>query len=151
MTPHIALALLLSISTVPLAATAATAAEEPMQSILREAGDSELSDFHWKKRLVVVFADSPDDPRYIEQMELLRDRPDMLNERDVVVLTDTDPDARSPARMKLRPRGFMMVLMGKDGTVELRKPQPWTIREITRSIDKMPIRRREIDERRGSD
>ena len=58
------------------------------------------------------------------------------------------PDAKLPLRQRLRPRGFMLVLVGKDGVVELRKPLPWTVREITRSIDKMPIRQREVEERR---
>ena len=53
-------------------------------------------------------------------------------------------------RKKLRPRGFMLVLVGKDGGVKLRKPSPWTVREITRSIDKFPDRQREVEERRGS-
>ena len=64
--------------------------------------------------------------------------------RDVVVLTDTNPDARQPLRLRMRPRGFMLVLVGKDGGIKLRKPFPWSVREISRSIDKMPIRQREI-------
>ena len=39
-----------------------------------------------------------------------------------------------------------MVLIGKDGGVKLRKPSPWSTREISRSIDKMPMRQREIRE-----
>ena len=65
-------------------------------------------------------------------------------ERDVVVITDTDPEGRSALRKKLRPRGFMLTLIGKDGGVKLRKPFPWDVRELTRQIDKMPIRRQEI-------
>ena len=106
----------------------------------------DLSEFRWKKRPVLVFADSGDDPAYIEQIELLRERPEELLERDVIVLTDTDPEARAALRLKLRPRGFMLVLVGKDGGVKLRKPFPWDVREITRSIDKMPMRQREIRE-----
>lgn len=106
----------------------------------------DLSEFRWKKRPVLVFADSDDDPAYIEQIELLRERPEELLERDVIVLTDTDPEARAALRLKLRPRGFMLVLVGKDGGVKLRKPFPWDVREITRSIDKMPMRQREIRE-----
>jgi DNA-binding IscR family transcriptional regulator len=68
----------------------------------------------------------------------------------VIVLTDTDPKARSALRKKLRPRGFMLVIIGKDGGVKLRKPHPWSVREITRSIDKFPSRLREVEERRGS-
>lgn len=110
----------------------------------------ELSTFLWEKRPIIVFADSPDDPRFAEQMALLNADLEELRDRDVVVLTDTDPDARSSLRLKLRPRGFMMALVGKDGGVKLRKPLPWTVREITRSIDKMPIRQREVEERRNS-
>jgi hypothetical protein len=36
------------------------------------------------------------------------------------------------------------VIMGKDGEVELRKPRPWDVREISRTIDKMPLRQQEI-------
>ena len=42
-----------------------------------------------------------------------------------------------------------MVLIGKDGSVKLRKPLPWDVREISRTIDKMPVRQREIRERRS--
>jgi hypothetical protein len=62
----------------------------------------------------------------------------------VVVITDTVPEPISDLRRKLRPRGFMLVLMSKEGTVNVRKPFPWDVREISRSIDKMPIRQREI-------
>jgi len=115
-------------------------------TLFRAADMADLSEFHWKKRPVVVFADSENDPAFIEQMELLAARPDALHDRDVIVLTDTDPAARSPLRLKMRPRGFMLVLVGKDGGIKLRKPFPWDVREISRSIDKMPIRQREIRE-----
>ena len=129
-------------------------ADEPIsvstEVLLGTTENVELSDFLWQKRPIIVFADSPDDPRFAQQMELLKSDLDELQTRDVVVLTDTDPDARSAIRLKLRPRGFMMVLVGKDGTVKLRKPLPWTVREVSRTIDKMPIRRREVEERRNS-
>ena len=124
------------------------AAPQPTD-LIQPAGMSDLSEFLWIKRPVVVFADSPADPRYAEQIELLTARLDELAARDVVVLTDTDPAAASPLRRKLRPRGFMLVLVGKDGGVKLRKPAPWSVREITRSIDKMPMRQREIRESLG--
>lgn len=112
---------------------------------------ADLSEFRWKKRPVVVFADSANNPAFIEQMELLRAQPEELAVRDVIVLTDTDPDARAPLRLKMRPRGFMLVLVGKDGEIELRKPFPWSVRELTRSIDKMPMRQREIREHKESE
>jgi len=114
--------------------------------VVRNAVDTDLSEFKWKQRPVVVFADSADDPAFIEQLELLANGAEDLTERDVVVIVDTDPDARSDIRLKMRPRGFMLTLVGKDGAIKLRKPFPWSVREISRSIDKMPMRQREIRE-----
>lgn len=108
-----------------------------------------IESFLWLNRPIVVFADSPADPRFVEQMTLLEADVAALAERDVVVLTDTDPRAESPLRTELRPRGFMMVVIGKDGGVKLRKPFPWDVREISRVIDKMPMRQQEIRDRRG--
>lgn len=108
-----------------------------------------LAEYLWKKRPVIVFADTPDDPQFQLQLELLAEDADQLEERDVVVLTDTDPAAASPLRQKLRPRGFQLVLIGKDGKVKLRKPRPWTVREISRAIDKEPLRQQEIRQRLG--
>ncbi|WP_109466501.1 DUF4174 domain-containing protein [Albibacillus kandeliae] len=134
---------------IPALTFAQDASSTEAAPLIRPAGDSDLPEFLWVARPVVVFADSPNDPSFIEQMELLESGQEMLAVRDVVVLTDTDPSARGPLRKKLRPRGFALVLIAKDGTVELRKPLPWTVRELTRSIDKMPDRQREVEERRG--
>ncbi|OAO01429.1 hypothetical protein A8B76_24020 [Roseovarius indicus] len=109
----------------------------------------ELEDFMWIKRPLVVFADSPADPRYVQQMEYITERLDDLDRRDVVVLTDTDKGADTALRKELRPRGFMLVLIGKDGTIYLRKPLPWSVREISRVIDKLPMRQQEVRDRRG--
>lgn len=124
----------------------AQAAEDALQVL--EAADVTLEQFQWVKRLVVVFADTPADPRFAEQMRLLLARPGDLVERDVVVITDTDPSAATGIRKALRPRGFALVLVGKDGGVKLRKPAPWDTRELSRSIDKMPLRQEELRERR---
>lgn len=126
----------------PLPAAGITETEAP--ALVQPAAERDLSEFVWKKRPIIVFADSPNDPAFVNQMELLTARADALAERDVVVLTDTDPSTLSPARKKLRPRGFMLAILNKEGRVQLRKPFPWDVREITRSIDKMPIRQREI-------
>jgi hypothetical protein len=122
--------------------------EPPLIPIIRPAENVDLNEFLWINRPVIVFADSPADPSFIEQIELFERDLDPLRDRDVVVLTDTDPDAMSPARKQLRPRGFAMVLVAKDGAVSLRKPKPYTVRELTRVIDKMPDRQREVRERR---
>jgi len=147
MKPFTTLTLALAL-VLPLQVRAATDPEA--EPLFLEAGELTLEDFKWEKRPVVVFADSPLDPMYRRQMEALELLPDDLIERDVVVITDTDPDAMSPIRQALRPRGFMLVLIGKDGQIKLRKPQPWDVREISHSIDKLPERKQEIRDRRAA-
>lgn len=113
-----------------------------------DAADITPSDFIWQARPLVVFAQSPLDPAFIEQMDLLTDRIDEMAERDVIIITDTDPQNPSALRTALRPRAFMLTLIGKDGRTALRKPAPWDVRELSRTIDKMPMRQQEIIDRR---
>lgn len=125
-------------------AQAQTLFEPDFPLVILNAADTDLNEFVWKKRPVIVFADSENDPAFIEQMELLISRPEALTERDVVIIVDTDAETLSPIRRRMRPRGFMLTLVGKDGDLKLRKPFPQDVREITASIDKMPIRKREV-------
>ena len=143
------------VSATPLAAADA-ALEDPVAAWqaepaqVFEADSIELDAFRWVARPIVVFADTPADPRFQEQMELLQARTGELVERDVIVITDSDPAAATEVRRKLRPRGFMVALIGKDGGVKLRKPFPWDVRELSRTIDKMPMRQQEIRDRRAA-
>ena len=133
----------------PLAALAQTDGDGPAPGLIAPAHEYELAEFQWLFRPIVVFADTKADPRFSQQMERLQAELDLLAERDVLILTDTDPALNSPARQQLRPRGFQFVLLGKDGRVLMRRPSPQSVREITRSIDKLATRQREIEERRG--
>ena len=117
--------------------------------VMIEAPGAVLEDFHWFARPLIIFADSENDPRFVQQMEYIDDDWMDLAERDVIVVVDTDPAAKSAIREELRPRGFMLVLIGKDGFKYLRKPLPWDVREISRSIDKMPLRQQELKDMRG--
>lgn len=103
-----------------------------------------LSEHLWVSRPVVIFAPSAEDPRLIQQLEWLELEAEAMEERDVVVVVDTDPDGESDLRKKYRPRGFTLLLVGKDGQVKLRKPFPWDVRELSRAIDKMPMRKQEL-------
>jgi hypothetical protein len=107
-----------------------------------------LESFLYMRRPVVVFADSPDQPQFVQQMRLLSANPSVLEERDAVVIFDTDPQGGSAVRSRLRPRGFSLVIMEKDGSVIRRKPAPADLREIAATIDRTPLRRQEMLERR---
>ena len=133
-----------------LAASAVTAQETAAPKLAPiPASDVALADFLWLKRPIVVFADSPNDPAFVTQLLNLAEDPGELEKRDVVILTDSDPANPSEARETLRPRGFSMVLLDKDGAVKLRKPLPWSVREIVRAIDKFPLRQQEIRDQRA--
>jgi len=146
---------LLLLVPVPLWAENAPAPVEPAAQETPAVGpiaaaDVVLDELMFLRRPVVVFADSPADPTFIRQMQLIeRDLP-ALDQRDVVVIVDTDPEAKSAIRQKLRPRGFSLVLMEKDLKPVIRKPLPWDVREIVAAIDKFPLRRQEMLDRQPS-
>lgn len=127
----------------PQPATPAGRSDTPALHIL-PASETTPDEFLWQARPVVVFADTAADPAFRLQIEELHRLPAALAERDVVVITDTDPDGGSAWRQRLHPRGFSLVIMDKDGQIKQRKPQPWSVREITLAIDKFPLRREEI-------
>ena len=113
-----------------------------------DGAEINLDELTWVVRPLVIFADTPSDPRFQQQMDLILAEVDRLAERDVMIIVDTDDETMSDVRTTLRPRGYMMALVGKDGRVALRKPEPWSVRELSRSIDKMPLRQQEISDRR---
>jgi hypothetical protein len=129
-----------------------TSETEPAEAsqVILPGEESDLTEFKWIKRPLVVFADSPNDPRYIQQMDFITQRLEYLRERDVVVVTDTSPEQRSPIRQRMRPRGFQVVLVDKDGDVFQRKPLPISVRELSRLIDKLPMRQQEIRDGGGA-
>ncbi|MGR3505428.1 MAG: DUF4174 domain-containing protein [Paracoccaceae bacterium] len=132
-------------------AGAADTAEGPPELPVMSGDDVDLKEFLWLKRPIVVFADTPNDPSFIQQMDFLEEDIPAILLRDIIVVTDTDPAAKSELRRTLRPRGFMLVLMDKDGGVKMRKPAPWDMREIRRSIDKWPTRQQEIRDNLGKE
>lgn len=125
-----------------------SATEAITEATVRPAGDQRLDDFRWQNRLVIVFADTAQDPAFAQQMRWIAERPGDLESRDVIVLTDTDPATPGPLRDSMRPRGFSVVLVDKDGIVNQRKPFPQELRELTRAIDRMPVRQEEIRRQR---
>jgi hypothetical protein len=112
------------------------------------AAQPTLEELRWIARPLVIFADSANDPRFRQQLNMLAERESELLDRDVVILTDTDPAARGPLRVELRPRDFGLVLIDRDGTVVQRRPSPTTAREIINLIDRLPSRRQEIGSQR---
>lgn len=137
--------LALAIPALPLTSRADEAPEAAFAPV--PADQVVEADLLFLRRPVVIFADSPADPAFVRQMELLARSYDELAVRDFILIIDTDPANPSALRKKLRPRGFSLVLMDKDWRTSIRKPLPWDGREIVNSIDKMPITRSEALEK----
>ena len=133
-----------SFITVILLTLTAHIAQSAENYFLKVEKSTTLENFEWTQRPIVIFANSDKDPNFISQMEFLSEDLSALEERDIIVLVDTEPSHSTSLRKRLRPHGFAFILIGKDGQVKLRKPSPWNIREIARVIDKMPIRQQEI-------
>lgn len=106
------------------------------------AQDDPLAEYRWVARPVVIFADSPLDPRVIEQLAEFEQAERDLADRDVVVILDTEQG--SALRTRLRPRDFQLVMISKDGEVIYRKPDPVPVRELARVIDRTPMRQDEL-------
>ncbi len=125
-------------------AVASSGGHDAITALAPETTSEDLSNYLGVARPIVVFGDAPNDPRVEEQLHMLRRRLSELDEREVVVLIDTDPAARGLLRQQLRPHGFSIVLISKDGEVALRRSEPTSARTLVRLIDRMPLRRGEI-------
>jgi len=123
---------------------------EPEGLRILDAADIDPDDFLWEWRILAVMADTPNDPAFIRQMREIVERSEELFERDVVVIVDSDRNSGSILRQRLRPRGFMLAIIEKDGEVKQRRPAPRDVREISAVIDRFPLRRQEMLERRPS-
>jgi len=109
-----------------------------------DAAEISRADSLLRLRPVLIFADSPDSPEFIHQLQLVeRDLADLAG-RDVVVLLDSDSRGDGEWRRALRPRGFSLVILDKDLRPVARKPSPMSVREMVRTIDSLPSRRQEL-------
>ena len=113
----------------------AYATEDTLEITYVEA-NTDIKDLIWEKRPVLVFSNSYMDPNLKQQIKMFGSDPNALSSRDVRVFVDDKPEPISNLRKRFRPKGFLIILIGKDGQIKLRKNSPWSARELTRIIDK---------------
>ena len=121
------------------------AAEEPLFQPLSPKV-SDLTQYRWHNRPLVIFAPSKTDPAYVAQMAMLEKQKAELADRDIIVFSDTSPTANGTLRKQLNPKGFEVVLVGKDGGMKLRKTTPLNTEVLLSTIDKMPMRQAKLNE-----
>jgi hypothetical protein len=116
-----------------------------------------MTDYKWKYRPLVVFADSEANAPLSEQRRMVAASRASLTERNVVVIwvvgdrvsADFGPHPRESAKT-LRARfgapnsGFRAVLVGKDGGTKLNSASPLSAGALYATIDAMPMRQNEM-------
>lgn len=113
---------------------------------LAPATAEDLAGYRWERRPILVFAPSPADPRLAEQLRLFEAARPALEDRRNVVIVDTKPG--SALRARFAPEGFTVILVGLDGGEKFRRNAVVAPEILNARIDRMPMRRREL-ERRG--
>lgn len=109
-------------------------------AIVATVADS-LASYRWSRRVLLLFADSPTDPRLLAQQADLKAHAAGLSERDMIVIVSADSALRRDVRA---PEGFAVVLVGKDGGVKLRRSSPIPFADLAATVDAMPMRRDEM-------
>ncbi|WP_410217537.1 DUF4174 domain-containing protein [Paracoccus sp. (in: a-proteobacteria)] len=120
----------------PVMATAERAGGSGMPAPMPIQADT-LDNLRWRARPVVVLGQGE---VVDQQMAALQAHAAELADRDVFVLTD------GPGAAPLRARvgdGFVVMLIGKDGTVKLSERHPVDPTRLMDLIDSMPMRRKE--------
>lgn len=116
-----------------------------------------MTDYKWKYRPLLVFADSEASGPLADQRRILAASRASLTERNVVViwvvgdkvLAELGPHPRESAkalraRFGASPSGFRIVLVGKDGGTKLNTTSPLGTGALYATIDAMPMRQNEM-------
>jgi hypothetical protein len=120
--------------------------------------DFDLEAFQWKNRIILVFAPYAGSDAYERQMRAFEGEEDEILDRDLIILELFEdgesrkgdmPLSESVAQRMRRQFDveageFVLILIGKDGTIKLRSQDPVTTPELFSLIDAMPMRQEEI-------
>jgi hypothetical protein len=120
--------------------------------------DFDLKPYQWKNRVILVFASSSDSDACKRQMQEFEGQEDGILDRDLIILElFENGESRwgyTPLSENVAPRmrrhfdvgkgEFLLILVGKDGTVKLRSNHPVVISKLFGLIDAMPMRQEEM-------
>jgi hypothetical protein len=126
--------------------------------------DFDLEAFQWKNRIILVFAPSSNSETYKGQMQEFEGQEDAVLDRDLIILElfedwetrqgHTSLSERVAPRLRRQfevgEGEFLLILIGKDGTVKLRSNHPVAASKIFGLIDSMPMRQEEMRRKQNS-
>ncbi len=128
------------------------------------AGAAFFESFEWQNRLLLVFAPSADDPRLRQQDQILGPVGPGIADRDLRIIR-LQPGASvtvdgiavgEPAAAEIYrdfdidEDEFAVLLIGKDGTLKMKRNEPPPIRAVFDLIDSMPMRQLEMQQKQSS-
>lgn len=103
----------------------------------------ELSEYRWKKRLVIMVSSNFDDSKPTTQFRMFKESSQKLEERDMVVLKiDSNSEKLSNFNIEEDFEGVMLV--GKDGGLKAQYPYIVDPIKLFDLVDSMPMRRSEM-------
>jgi len=128
-----------------------------------QMGTSTLDAYRGKDHLLLIFAPEEGDATYQRQRQLLHEHETEAEERGLLIFhlfADGESDiagtqSASPVPLELRDQfdiaedEFVVLLIGKDGAVKLRKEQPVALQEIFAQLDDRPRRQSEMAHEQG--
>ena len=120
-----------------------------------------LKDYQWKNRLILAFSPSAEDPGHRALEKEIDVQAEEVIDRDLLVfhiletgeikLGETSLPTGSGDYLRenfsIRSGRFIVLLIGKDGGVKLRREGEVKLGEIFSLIDTMPMRQREMREK----
>jgi hypothetical protein len=118
----------------------------------------DFDQFKWKSRLLFLFASEKNDPRFLGLQWEISTRKSEVDDRNLVIFeilesgpsrmdtTQIDPQTAASLRkhFDLPPKTFMLILLGKDGGIKLKRNDRVKLEEIFSLIDSMPMRKDEM-------
>lgn len=124
-------------------------------SVMAQAQD--FRSHQWNNRLILVCSDSFEDRRAEKQLEILFSVPEELSERKIVIYQLTHLGYRKGANGRMvrfenpkeLPGPFKVELIGLDGRSKFSSDKVESIETFYSLIDQMPMRRAELEGRRG--
>lgn len=124
-----------------------------VSSALAQASEGSLATWlpkqRWQKRVVLLCAPNSASSELKAQRQQLAAAPAELQERDIVVREVLFDQLSGPDRqyitqkLGVKPTGFTLLLIGKDGGVKRRETAPISQASLFGTIDTMPMRRQE--------
>lgn len=127
-------------------------------SIVKAQDETIPGKYHWKNRILLVYADTENSVSYQKQLEEFEKHKKGMADRDLVIFSIfpnrvVDPESHEMGeevalhlrrRYSVSSEGLTVVLLGKDGGEKLTKPDFLSVKQLFGIIDQMPMRQREM-------